>query len=725
MRKLYVTRGIPGSGKSTLLQSCGLEPYTLSPDALRLAMSAPVLDESGKLSISAKNDHRVWELLRELLEERMARGEVIAIDATHTTARYYNEYSQLAYKHRYEKYIVDLSDVPLETAKQQNRSRKEYQIVDDQALTDMHARLQTLAYPKGWQVLRTVGDIEETLHHPILDLSSYKTVHHIGDIQGCYTPLAAYFEENPISDDDAYVFVGDFLDRGRENDQVLDFISRELAGRHNVFFVEGNHDLYIWQWLHGWPVKTREFNGRTRRQLDAAELDKQAIRSIFHKMTPALHYTYHGKEVLVTHAGLSTLPSSLGFVSAQQCIRGVGTYEQVGEIDDTFLKTTDPNVYQIHGHRNRQDYPTQHNERCFNLEGKVEFGGSLRVVQLNNKGFTPIEVPNLAPSPTIQTGDNALLLRELRNNRLISERTLPENISSFHYRPEVMFKHKWSKQTITTRGLFINTITNEIVIRAYDKFFNLGETRQTEYRTLAENLTFPVTAWVKENGYLGLVGFDSTAGDLVFASKTTTEGEFADWFRELFEHRYGAHRDYLARYLDEHGASLVCEVLLPGKDPHIIEYGQDDVVLLELIRRQREYKALPEAEQISVSQQLGMRLKKKAIVLEDWAAFEAWYESVQGMDYTFENKEIEGFVLEDAAGWHVKVKLDYYTFWKQVRSALDQLQKGKQPRVPAHSSYPEEAAAVIAYMERLPRDRLAGLHITDVRRMYLAERTAS
>lgn len=316
--------------------------------------------------------------------------------------------------------------------------------------------------------------------------------------------------------------------------------------------------------------------------------------------------------------------------------------------------------------------------------------------------------------------ENATLVRELRNNRLISEKTLPENISSFHYRPEVMFKHKWSKQTITTRGLFINTLTNEIVIRAYDKFFNVNETRQTEYRALAENLTFPVTAWVKENGYLGLVGYDSSAGDLVFASKSTTEGEFAGWFRDLFESTYDARRDYLARYLETHNATMVCEVVLPARDPHIIEYRRDEIVLLELIKRQREYESLPETERDTVAKQLGIPQKKKAVVLDDWEAFEAWHKTIQGMGYLFDGKEIEGFVLEDAAGWHVKIKLDYYTFWKQLRSALDQLQKGKQPKVPAHSSYPEEAARVIAFMQQLPPDRLATLHITTLRTLYLA-----
>lgn len=722
-----MTRGIPGSGKSTLLRAAGLEPYVLSPDVLRLAMSAPTLDEAGKVGISPKNDTRVWELLRDILEERMERGEVVAVDATHTTARYYNEYAQLAYRHRYEMYIIDLSGVSLETAQHQNEAREAYRVVNDDALIEMHKRLASLPFPKGWQVLRTADEIQASLLFPKLDLSGCKRVHHIGDIQGCFAPLAEYFLQFPLRDDEAYIFVGDLLDRGQENDKVLDYVSRQLTGRDNVFFVEGNHDLYIWQWLHGWPVKTREFNGRTRRQLEAADLDKQAVRTLLRAMIPALHYQYGGREVLVTHAGLSTLPEDLGLISAQQCIRGVGSYEQVGEIDDTFAQTTASQVYQVHGHRNSQDYPLQYNERCFNLEGKVEFGGSLRCVQLTDTGFTPFEISTAQSTASAKNSENAQLVRELRANRLISERTLPGNISSFHYRPEVMFQKKWSKQTTTTRGLFVNTLTSEIVIRAYDKFFNLGETRQTEYESLRQNLKFPVKAWVKENGYLGLVGYDGSAGGLVFASKTTTEGDFATWFRELFERtilRTPEKRDYLMEYLEKHNATLVCEVILPRLDPHIIPYQKDKIVLLELIQRQRSYQALSEDEQSRLAQNLGMPMKKKAAMLADWTAFDEWYRSVQGMEYTLDDKPIEGFVLEDAAAWHVKIKLDYYAFWKQMRTSLDNLKKGKTPRVPAHCNYPEEAKKVIAYMQTLPPELLASLQIIDLRQMYIASRQA-
>lgn len=53
------------------------------------------------------------------------------------------------------------------------------------------------------------------------DVSHYKAVHHIGDIQGSYNPLVAYFETYPLNDNELYIFVGDYLDRGPQNAAVM------------------------------------------------------------------------------------------------------------------------------------------------------------------------------------------------------------------------------------------------------------------------------------------------------------------------------------------------------------------------------------------------------------------------------------------------------------------------------------------------------------------------
>ncbi len=718
MRQLYVLRGLPGSGKSTFVATNGLAAYTVSPDEIRLVMGSPVLNTAGRIVMPMKDDAAVWKLLREVLEARMSRGELLVIDATHTLPTYFHDYAKLAQRYRYQTYAVDFADVPLEVCKERNRGRVGYKVVDDAVLDKMHQRLQKSSIPKPFKVLKP-DDVAATLENDVTDLSHYNRVHHIGDIQGCYTPLKQYFDTYAFSDDEFYIFTGDLLDRGTENAQVLQYVCENFVDKPNVVFVEGNHEQHIWNWLTRQPVYSREFNGRTRAQLEAVEIDKAAVSRMFRTMRQNFVYTYADKTVLVCHGGLSTLPERLKLIPADQYIRGVGSYGEVAVVDDAFAATAPDQAYQLHGHRNQQNFPVQYNERCFNLEGKVEFGGELRVVQLDSGGFATIEVPNRS-SELMMHPENAPLVHQLRANRMITERQLPGNISSFHFKPQVFFDKLWTRQTMTARGLFVNTLTNEIVIRAYDKFFNINERRDTELPALQEKLAFPAKAWTKENGYLGLVGYDAVSGELVFASKSTTEGEFAEWFKELFIRIFGQHVDAIKDYLRQHNVCLVFEVILPALDPHIIQYDSDDLILLDIVKRQAAFEALGQTEREAFAAGIGARTKQLAAELQDWQEFESWLQGIKGLDFTLDGRFVEGFVIEDTNHYQVKIKLDYYSFWKQLRSALDCIKGGKVPKIKQECEYPELAAEVIAFMQSLPAQELSADDIVAIRKKFQA-----
>ncbi len=718
MRQLYVTRGIPGSGKSTFIRESNLEAYTISPDAIRLTFGSPAMNIEGRIVMPVKDDARVWELLREALEARMKRGELIIVDATHTNARYFNDYAKLAQKYRYRTYAIDFADVPLGVCKERNRARESYKVVDDKVLDIMHDRLRKFVIPKQFKVLKP-EDIAATLVNDTVDLSGFTRIHHIGDIQGCYTPLKQYFDKYPYSEDEYYIFTGDLLDRGSENAEVLQYVCEHFVDKPNVTFVEGNHDNYIWQWLTRQPITAREFNGRTRGQLEAADIDKAAVSRLIRSMRECLLYTYNDKQVMVSHAGISTLPEILKLISSEQYIRGTGSYADTGIVDDAFVANTPDNTYQVHGHRNQQNFATQYNERCFNLEGKVEFGGELRIAQLGQAGFTCVEISNQSSELTLHP-ENAPLVHQMRTNRNIAEKNLVGNISSFHFKSDVFWNKSWTKQTVTARGLFVNTLTNEIVIRAYDKFFNINERRDTEMSALKETMVFPAKAWLKENGYLGLIGYDAVSGDLIFASKSTTEGEFAGWFKQLFIRKFGKHTEPLKEYLSKHNVCLVFEVILPDLDPHIIDYAEDVVVLLDIVKRQADFEALPDSQREEFATSIGARTKRLVAEFADWNAFEGWYENLKGLDYTFDGTPVEGFVIEDSKHYHVKIKLDFYSFWKQLRSALDAQKNGKQPKIKQECEYPELAQEVIDFMAGLPGEVVAKDTIIDIRRKYLA-----
>ncbi len=233
-------------------------------------------------------------------------------------------------------------------------------------------------------------------------------------------------------------------------------------------------------------------------------------------------------------------------------------------------------------------------------------------------------------------------------------------------------------------------------------------------------MQFPAYAWIKENGYLGLLGYDAVSGELVYASKSTTEGEYAAWFKDLCLRSFPDKLDDLKAYLADTNTCLLFEVILPKLDPHIINYTADHLVLLDIVKRQAEFETLPAKDREALAENLSIKPKQLAATFKDWPAFENWVTGLKGLEFTVDGMFIEGFVIEDSSRYHVKVKLDYYSFWKQMRSALDAIKSGKQPKIKQEYEYPEQADEVIAFMQSLPAAELANASITDIRRQFSA-----
>ena len=98
MKYLILLRGLPGSGKSTWVKDNHLADYTISSDAIRLLFSAPVVSSRQNYSqrvITQKNDKQVWDLLHQLVENRIKNGQTTIVDATHLKANAINYYKNL------------------------------------------------------------------------------------------------------------------------------------------------------------------------------------------------------------------------------------------------------------------------------------------------------------------------------------------------------------------------------------------------------------------------------------------------------------------------------------------------------------------------------------------------------------------------------------------------------------------------------------------------------
>ena len=259
---------------------------------------------------------------------------------------------------------------------------------------------------------------------------------------------------------------------------------------------------------------------------------------------------------------------------------------------------------------------------------------------------------------------------DLRASEYVKEKDLGEGISSFNFTRDAFMKGVWDEQTIHARGLFIDTNSGEIVARSYDKFFAIGERPETQMGELKKNLKFPVRAYRKENGFLGI--FSGYKGKPFIASKSTNQGEFAERFARILKEQIGEEMiELMAKELEAMQCSAVFEVIDPIEDPHIVYYSETYCILLDIVINEYEYRHLSTPLREAFANIYGLETKTFDSTLYNWHDFESFVKFAEA------GFSCEGYVLEDANGFMLKVKNDWYKFWKKMRSVSQAIVKGK------------------------------------------------
>lgn len=726
MRTLLLLRGTQASGKSTWVVENNLEPYTLSADKIRLNIANPVLNEDGSIEISQKYNKLTWELLYKYLEMRMENGDFTIIDATHSDIKLMNKYRDLVNTYKYTIYYLEF-DTPLEECLKRNRERVGYKYVPEKVIEKTWEAIKNKE--KLPNIFKKINSIDEIINFYTADVNEYKKVIIIGDIHSCAEPLKEVLKD--FSEENLYVFVGDYFDRGIQAVETFK-IMLDLLEKPNVVLIEGNHENNsVKKFINDEEKYTKSFDETTLQPLlKKFELEyiKAGLKKIYKRLRQCYAFEFRGKKFLCTHGGLPLVPK-LALVSAREMIKGVGRYEtEIGEIySENYKKGLCQDFIQVHGHRGIND-----GEYSYCLEGRVEFGGELKILTIDNDGNIEkygIKNDVYNRGLTIATRDSSEKIKNFQTeNELINEMiassfiTVKEcdyNLISLNFNREAFNKKKWNDLTIKARGLFVDRDSGEVKIRSYNKFFNFGE-RHVNLGYLHKYATYPIRVFKKYNGFLGLASVID--GNIVFASKSVTSGKYKDIFQNIWNKVEAEVKELLKKTMIENNCTAVFEVVSPEYDPHIIKYDKEHLYLLDFIENKLDIDThnidLEFSENLMKKVEFSSTILTKKELITKLENYNELYNFLDEKAKSLE--EFEGYVLCDNSGLMFKFKLPYYMLWKERRTWLERyrsaLSKGK--KIEIKDIEKDENRHFKKFLLKLGKDKLQGLSIIDVREMY-------
>jgi len=130
-----------------------------------------------------------------------------------------------------------------------------------------------------------------------------------GDIHGCFNKLCTLVDMVGInSKKDTVIFIGDYIDRGKESYEVVDYLINLKSLYKNIVFLKGNHESLLLDYLQGRNVTTFLENGG-RQTLESYNIrnfdgDDDPIPPSHMEFFSSLKLYHETEEFIFVHAGL-------------------------------------------------------------------------------------------------------------------------------------------------------------------------------------------------------------------------------------------------------------------------------------------------------------------------------------------------------------------------------------------------------------------------------------
>lgn len=240
---------------------------------------------------------------------------------------------------------------------------------------------------------------------------------------------------------------------------------------------------------------------------------------------------------------------------------------------------------------------------------------------------------------------------------------------------------------INARGLF--TVNDEeIIIRGYDKFFNVNELEITKRETL-QKLSGPFDVTLKENGCIIFIGGLQT-GELVVCSKNST-GAREDLTRnhaiagelQIISQlkKYGKNVQELAAFLYQNNLTAVAELCDDEFEEHVLPYSKDvaGLYLHGLNYNSIVFKTVPIEEVNKFAKDWGFKCVE-SLKFDDCDTLFKFLDDC-AVTGKYNNKEVEGFVIRCFnPDFFFKYKFEQpYLLYRQFREITKKLIADKMP----------------------------------------------
>ncbi|KAF9265691.1 hypothetical protein L218DRAFT_155694 [Marasmius fiardii PR-910] len=215
-----------------------------------------------------------------------------------------------------------------------------------------------------------------------------------------------------------------------------------------------------------------------------------------------------------------------------------------------------------------------------------------------------------------------------------------------------IFTYQVDKEASETKELD-DTNKYRIVIRGYDKFFNIGEVPWTTWASLKDHTAAPYTLSLKSNGCIIFIGA-LTPSKLLVTSKHSVgpvegvekshaqAGE--EWLRKYFVQK-GKSEEEFAKRLWDNNWTAIAELCDDSFEEHVLAYPPERTGLhLHGVNTcTRDFATLPQSTVDELADEWGF-IKTKSIELNSITEVQEFTEEVSKTQH-WEGEAVEGFVV--------------------------------------------------------------------------------